>query len=114
MTGSWLTLSAAASRISDITGKPVSLDDVHRLADADQLKVSWLHDHYGVLKSSLTAYLSTLRVSELAAHGGDDLAENASGPKSPAWTPWSSADDPEARDEQADYDDTPNEEGDDN
>lgn len=99
MTGSWLTLSAAASRISDMTGKPVSVDDVHRLADADQLKVNWLHDHYGVLQSSLTAYLSTLSASELAAHGGDDLAESK--PK-PAWTPWSGADHPEDRDDQDD------------
>ena len=80
MTGEWVQLSAAASRIADVTGERVSVEDIHRLADADRLSVSWLHDHYGVLKSSLVAYLSTLRVSELAAHGGDDLAENVSGP----------------------------------
>ncbi|MEU7831302.1 hypothetical protein [Nonomuraea sp. NPDC049129] len=107
MTGSWLTLSAAASRISDVTGQPVSLDDVHRLAGDGLLTVSWLHDHYGVLKSSLTAYLSTVPASELAAHGGDDLAESK--PR-PTWTAWT---DPDYRREQADYDTTPNAEGDD-
>lgn len=54
------------------------------------------------------------RGSELAAHEGEDLAETAKKSKPPAWKPWSSADDPEARAEQADFDDdTPNEEGDD-
>ncbi|TYB69651.1 hypothetical protein FXF51_05685 [Nonomuraea sp. PA05] len=44
--------------------------------------------------------------SELAAHEGEDLAENAK----PAWQPWT---DPDFRREQADYsDDTPNDEGD--
>ncbi|MEU8151696.1 hypothetical protein [Nonomuraea sp. NPDC048901] len=76
MTGSWLTLSAAASRIADVTGKPVSVDDIHRLADANELQVSWLHDHYGVLKSSLAAYLSTLPASELDASRGALLAES--------------------------------------
>jgi hypothetical protein len=101
-----LTLSAAASRITDATGKPVSLDDVHRLADDGLLSVSWLHDHYGVLKSSLTAYLSTLPALELDASRGALLAESK-----PTWSPWT---DPDYSREQADYDDTPNDEGDDN
>lgn len=44
--------------------------------------------------------------SELATSRGDVLAENAD---KPAWTPWT---DPDYRREQADFDDTPNDEGD--
>ena len=108
MTGRWLTLTAAASRIADATKRHVSIDDVKLLGMQGRLVVRFEHEHFSVLEKSVNEYLT---VSELAAHGGDDLAENGDRPK-PAWKPWSSADDPEARDEQADYDDTPNEEGD--
>ncbi|MFD1546918.1 hypothetical protein [Nonomuraea guangzhouensis] len=73
MTGAWLTLSKAASRISQATGEAVSMDDVIALGHLDRLKVRYEHEHYSVLEQSVTAYC----VSELAAHGGDDLAENA-------------------------------------
>jgi hypothetical protein len=82
MTGSWVQISKAATRISDVTGEPVSVDDVHRLGGDDgPLIVQWLHDHYGVLESSLAAYLT-----DLAACGGDNQTPGLSvrgGPELP-------------------------------
>ena len=80
MTGVWLTLSKAASRISQATGEAVSMDDVIALGHLDRLTVRYEHEHYSVLEQSVTAYLSTLSASELAAHGGDDLAESRTTP----------------------------------
>ncbi|MFI7125913.1 hypothetical protein ACIBQ1_09480 [Nonomuraea sp. NPDC050153] len=67
MTGDWVPLHVAVKRIREATGRHPKVADIHRLGDEDELIVEWLHDHYGVLESSLAAYLN-----DLAAHGGDD------------------------------------------
>lgn len=101
MTGSWLTLSAAAARIEAATGEPTSMDDVLELGRQDLLIVVWQHEHYSVLEESVTDYLA-LRDDE---HAGRDE-------QSPVVERWSRADDPDAFAERSDYDDTPNDEGD--
>ena len=93
MTGRWLTYGQAREALA------VTWTQLLDLLESGVLEAALIGDHYSIAEKS---------VSVLAARGGD-LAES----RKPAWEPWSSADDPDARDEQADYDDTPNEEGDD-
>lgn len=59
MTGSWLTLSDVARRISEVTGNAVSLEDVIELgADDGPLKVLFMHGYWSVSEESVTAYLA--------------------------------------------------------
>ena len=102
----WLSVGEAASRL--------------HIGEHDVLELAVL----GILPSQLVVNAREVRAdavarldeqirhaSECAAQQGEVVAEST---HRPIWTPWSSADDPEARDERADYDDTPNEEGDEN
>jgi hypothetical protein len=111
-TARWLSVGEAAARLHRTDREVLAL--VFAGALDSELRL----DHYEVSAVSVEEYAARLDIaapgSELAAREGEDLAETASARKSPVWTPWSSADDPEARAEQADYDDTPNEEGDEN
>ncbi|MFD9950851.1 hypothetical protein ACFWYW_19715 [Nonomuraea sp. NPDC059023] len=89
MTGRWLTVTEAAHRLG------LTVAQVEKLLDSGVL--AWRrHDgtHLSIAETSVTAL----------------LAEHAKGP---FWSPWSSADHPEDRDDQADFDTgTPNDEGD--
>jgi hypothetical protein len=79
MTGSWLTLSDVARRISEATGRRVSLEDVIELgADDGPLKAQFMHGYWSVSEESVTAYL--LSVSEPDASSGALLAEHADKP----------------------------------
>ncbi|MEO3869420.1 hypothetical protein ABGB18_11360 [Nonomuraea sp. B12E4] len=80
MTGRWLTLTAAASRIAEATGEHVSIEDVLLLGERHRLTVRWQHEHYSVLEESVTAYLAYQAAKPLTACGGDVLAENAGPP----------------------------------
>ena len=101
----WLSVGEAAARLHRTDR------EVLALVFAGVLDSELRLDHYEVTAVSVEAYAARLNianpVSTLAAHGGDDLAE--SGTRKPTWTPWS---DPDYRREQADYDTTPNDEGD--
>jgi hypothetical protein len=96
LTSDWVTVNAAAKLIG------LNVYEVEALAYYGVLKSRCLDlCHRSVSERSVTAFKSA---SELATPSGEDLAEHA---EKPSWTPWSSADDPEGRDEQADFDDTP-------
>lgn len=97
MTGSWLTLSAAAARIAAATGKWVSMDDVLELGRRQELTVVWLHEYWSVHEESVTAYLDRIGAVERkrpSVRGGPDIGHEA---------------EDEYRRSQADY--TPNNEG---
>jgi uncharacterized protein YbjT (DUF2867 family) len=102
MTGHWLTLSEAARRISEATGRKCSLEEVIALGDDGPLQAQFMHGYWSVSEESVTAYLSA---PECPGCDADEVAEHAD---RTAWTPWT---DPDFRREQADYDDTPNDEG---
>lgn len=76
MTGSWLTLSAAAARIAAATGKWVSMDDVLELGRRQELTVVWLHEYWSVQEESVTAYLDRIGAVERkrpSVRGGPEL-----------------------------------------
>ena len=60
MTGRWLTLTAAASRIADAVRRPVSIDDVKQLGEENHLTVQFKHEHFSVLEKSVDDYLKSL------------------------------------------------------
>ncbi|MFI7642428.1 hypothetical protein [Nonomuraea sp. NPDC049400] len=91
MTGDWLALNEAAKRLSRAWGRHVSMDDVIRLGDQERLIVRFQHGHFSVLEQS---------VSDLAAHGGDDLAEHAD---KPTVGRWARSEDPDAFLGRSDY-----------
>lgn len=91
MTGRWLTLNQARIRLG------VTWPQLNDLIRNGPLTHELIGDHYSIAEES---------VSELATSRGDVLAEHAD---KPTWAPWT---DPDYRREQADYDDTPNDEGD--
>lgn len=71
MTGRWLTLNAAATRIAEATGRHTSIEDVLLLGERDRLKVRFEHQHYSVLEESVTTYLAGL--AGPTVRGGDPL-----------------------------------------
>lgn len=92
MTGSWLPLNKARTELG------LTWNQFNDLIEAGQIDLELIGDHYSV---------SEQRVSELAAHGGDDLAENGK----PTVGRWSRAAEPDSFAERGDYTDTPNDEG---
>lgn len=96
MTGRWLTLNAAATRIHEETGKHTSIEDVLLLGERKPgVTVRFEHQHYSVLEESVTTYLAGL--AGPTVRGGDVLPAEIEA-------------DYERR---KDHDDTPNDEGDD-
>jgi len=80
VTGSWLTLSAAAARIAAATGKWVSMDDVLELGRRQELTVVWLHEYWSVQEESVTAYLDRIGAVERkrpSVRGGPDIGHDA-------------------------------------
>jgi excisionase family DNA binding protein len=93
MSSRWLTVTDAAVLLR-CTERDVRALIVDRALNAELV----IHD-YRILRTEVEAYAASLKPVST---------------KRPAWTPWSAADDPEARAEQADYDPgTPDDEGDD-
>ncbi|MEV0994591.1 hypothetical protein [Nonomuraea sp. NPDC050202] len=75
MTGHWLTLSEAARRISEATGRKCSLDEVIALGDDDgPLQAQFMHGYWSVSEESVTAYLSA---PECPGRDADEVAEHA-------------------------------------
>lgn len=104
MTGRWLTPNAAREALG------LTWDEFNELIKSGALTTHSLDDtHLSVSEASVNDYLFA---SELAAPGGDDLAEHADAVYGPFWPRWTAAQDPTAHDDQGDYDLTPNDEGD--
>ena len=97
-TSRWMSLADASARLDIPEWQALAL------AVSGRIESRLKYDHRELCAIDLDEF-----ASECAAQQGEVVAEST---HRPIWTPWSSADDPEARDEQADYDDTPNEEGD--
>jgi hypothetical protein len=91
----WMSLAEASSRLG--------LDEfqVLDLAVSGRLHSQLKHHAREISAAAVDEF-----ASELATRSGDVLAEHAN---RPAWKPWT---DPDFRREQADYTDTPNDEGD--
>ncbi|MEU4224377.1 hypothetical protein AB0F17_08790 [Nonomuraea sp. NPDC026600] len=104
MITSWIPPYEAARRLGIPAQRMSDLDDLVAVGRLTRARIC--DDHDAIDEASVMALLNA---SDFTARQGEVVAESAK----PAWKPWSSADDPEARDQQADYDDTPHEEGDD-
>lgn len=90
----WLTVTDAAVMLR-CTEKRVRELIIGRAFESAELVTF----DYRILRAEIETYAASLKPVST---------------KRPAWTPWSAADDPEARDQQADYDPgTPDDEGDD-
>jgi len=93
----WMTLADASTRLG------IPEFQVLALAVSGRLHSRLRHDHREICAADVDEF-----ASELATPRGDVLAEYAS----PTVGRWSRSDDPEAFAERGDYDDTPNDEGD--
>lgn len=85
----WLTLTAAATRLG------ITLTRLSELVDTGELERRLIGDHYSISEESVTAYLERSRIP---VGEGADIGYAA---------------EREFRASQADYTDTPNDEGDD-
>jgi hypothetical protein len=103
---SWIPPYEAARRLGIPAQRMSELDDLIKAGRLHRARIC--DDHDSIDEASVMALLNA---SDFTAQQGEVVAESTN---RPSWKPWSSADDPEARDQQADYDDTPNEEGDEN
>jgi hypothetical protein len=74
MTARWLTLNAAADRLSEAWGVDVSMDQVIALGRHDVLIVRFQHGYHSVSEESVTAYLSA---PERPGRDADEVAEHA-------------------------------------
>ena len=96
-TSRWMSLADASARLDIPEWQALAL------AVSGRIESRLKYDHRELCAIDLDEF-----ASECAAQQGEVVAESAG---KPTWSPWT---DPDYRREQADYDDTPNEEGDEN
>lgn len=106
LTSPWLTVGEAAARLEHLG---VTEHQAREMAISGRLHSRVADGNHWELCTSAVEEYADETASELAAREGEDLADTAG---RPAWKPWTAAEDPDAHRDQADYSDTPNDEGD--